>query len=145
MKLKSLANFRMEDKKRGMMIERTIGEEFEMDEREEGEVIYTLLRDLRMTIIDEKFVPVSWRYTVIHAISYINENGERRDGILGREITLPQDLAVKFLVSGHVRPIDESGWTPQKLLQPTVKGTNPKKMFDDDQPKRNWIRDGRER
>jgi hypothetical protein len=47
-------------------------------------------------------------------------------------------------VSGHVKPVDEDGWTPRKLLGPIIKEDKVKKMFDDIvEPKEpNWATKG---
>jgi hypothetical protein len=149
MKLKALADFFMEDKKRGVMIARKAGEIFEMDETEgadrclsAGQAIYSLLRDLRVTVVDEKFIPKKWRYLVVHDISFSNEAGESRSARPGAEVTLPQELACKFLVSGYIKPVDPDGWVPARLLGPAVKSTEPKKMFDDPTPpaREPWVR-----
>lgn len=146
MKLKALADFFMEDKTRGVMVPRKKDEVFEMDETEggdkclsAGQAIYSLLRDLRVTVVDEKFIPKNWRYLVVHEITFSNEAGEARGASPGTEISLPQDLACRFLVSGHVKPVDPDGWTPARLLGPAVKSTEVKVMFDQEPVKEPWL------
>ena len=121
----------MQDKKRGANVARKIGEEFTVDETEEGELIYGMLTSGRAMVVDEKFIPKSWRYFCRHSFSYVNADGLPRFCSAGSEITLSQEQACKYLVSGYIRPVDETGWTPRKLLGATVKEGSVRQMFDD--------------
>ena len=118
---------------------RNKGEEFEVDDSDEGELIYNLLRDLRITIIDSKFVPVQGEYICIHDFSYENQ-GLPRYGSVGKEITLGQEKATEFLVRGLLKPSSSDGWTPVKLLGATVKETEVRKMYDPEEVKENWVK-----
>ncbi len=141
MKVKAMERtFYMLERKTGKFIPRKPNEQFEMDEDTEREEIYSMLQMGRITIIDEKFIPLSWRYTVIYWFIYKNENGQTREATPGKEIMLSQEIACKFLTSGHIVPVDPDGWRPRNLLGPTVKEDKIKKMFDDPpEQKENWI------
>ena len=143
MKLKTLKGHWAKDEKRGVMIERKVGEEFCLDETglKEAEVIYQLLRDLQVTVVDEKFIPKSGKYEALFPHQY-QKDGERRGLVPGVEVALTQEQAAPLLISGHIRPVDPEGWVPKKLLQPGVKGNPPIQMFDtpDRPPKEPWIR-----
>jgi len=142
MKVESIANFMMENKVRGIMFERKIGEKFEIDETDpaEAELIYTLWGGRRIKVIDEKFVPKSWRYHVRFQFNYLNEAGERRTALGGKEVTLDQKTASEFLISGHIVPVDKDGWRPTDLLKATVNSAAAKAMFDEEPaPKDSWV------
>lgn len=143
MKLRALRSFRMEDKKRGTMVVREKEETFEIDHSEEGELIYNLLRDLRVTVVDPKFVPVKGQYICLHGFSYENEHGFPRSASPGKEITLEQERASELLVKGFIKPIDDNAWMPVKLFGSFLEEDKIKKMFDDEPlPKESWIRRG---
>jgi len=145
LRVRANANFLAEDQKRATMIERKSGEEFVMDEREEGESLYLLYQAGRLSIIDEKFIPKSAIYKILHQFSFVNEHGEKRIALpVSKEITLPQAIASKFMATRHILPANESQWRPTDLLGPVVKFGEPKVMFDEDPGKDNWIRKGRE-
>lgn len=145
MKLKALKSFMMPDRKRGMTITRKIDEEFEADEMEEGELIYGMLTSSRATVIDEKFIPKSWRYICVHSFSYAQADASRKSCSAGSEITLDQEQGCRYMAAGFVRPVDDLGWTPKKLLRPTVKENTVKQMFDNvEQPKETWTMKGRD-
>lgn len=139
MKLKSIANFWMPDKKRGTMTLMKKGQEFEIDHSDEGELIYNLLRDLRVTIIDSKFVLEKAEYICLHEFSYENQEGLPRYGSVRKEITLGQEKAVELMVRGFIKPADDGGWVPAKLLGPILKEDKVKKMFDFDEPRENRL------
>ncbi len=140
MKLKALRGFWMMDKKRGVSVARKIGEEFTVDEAEEGELIYGMLAAGRATVVDEKFIPLSWRYVCTHSFTFQNVEGLPVSCSVGKEMIFSQDQACKYLVNGYIRPVDESGWTPKKLLGSIVKEATIKQMFDDlPKPKESWV------
>jgi hypothetical protein len=136
MKLKAIQNFWGMDKKRGARVVRKKDEPFEMDESTEAEDIYFALMAGRVVVVDEKFIPGSWRYICVHSFSYENAEGLQRFCGLGSEVTFSQELACKYLVSGYIKPVDPDGWTPRKLLGPIVKDGEVKKMFDDFPPQK---------
>jgi len=143
MQLRALRSFRLNDRKTGRMINQEKGSLFELDHAEEGELIYSLLQSRSAYVEDEKFIPKSWRYVCVHAFHFKNE-GILRSVTPGREVTLSQKVASEFLSIGFIKPVDEDGWTPKKLLGPTVKEDNVKKMFDDLLPEKepSWVRKG---
>ncbi len=131
MKVKAIANFMMNDSKRGTMVEKRKGEEFEMDEIKDAEQLYELIMMGRITVTDKAFVPDRAEYVALHETSYVNEDGLPRRISFNGKTKLPREIAVKLMVSGHVKPADETAWTPRKLLAPTVAGSPPRRMFDD--------------
>lgn len=143
MKVKALRAFWMEDLKRGMMIERNVGDEFVMDESEEGETIHGLLGGGRITIIDEKFIPAKGQYLAIHSFPYKTVDGFQRTASAGKEVSLTQEVACTLLTSGHIQRLSDNEWSPRKLLQANVKGKEAIKMFDDEPPvkaENSWLR-----
>jgi len=140
MKVKALRAFWVEDKKRGAMVQKNIGDIFEMDADEEGETIYTLLGSGKITIIDEKFIPKKATYRAVHSFSYQTEEGFPRTAAAGKEVALFQELACSLLASGHIKRLDDSEWSPRKLLNQSVKSKEAIKMFDDEPAPENWIK-----
>ncbi len=145
MKVKAISNFRMNDSKRGTMVEKRKGEEFEMDEIKDAEQLYELIMAGRVTVTDKAFVPERAEYVGLHETIYTNEDGLPRRVSVNGKVKLPQAMAVRFMVSGHIKPADENQWTPRKLLVPTVAGSPAKKMFDGPEPSppENWVMKGR--
>ena len=139
MKLKALRNFYQTDKKTGRRRALKAGEIFEMDETDhaDAEAIYDLLSAVKVTVADEKFIPLSWRYLVVCSFQYTDSEGLLKSPQPRQEITLNQEVASRFLTSGHIRPVDDAGWTPQKLLGPVIK-SDVKRMFDDPAPREPW-------
>lgn len=140
MKLKAIANSWMNDSKRGCMVERKKGEEFDMDPSDEGEAIYSLL--WRITIIDEKFIPLVGEYIGVHSTTYTNKDGNTRHISPGQSSNLDQETASRLLVGRFIKPADENQWTPRKLLGPVLKEDKVKRMFDEPEPapKENWAK-----
>jgi hypothetical protein len=143
MKIRALLrSFFIVDKKRGMSVKIEAGQEFEFDHIEQAEDLFCLLQAGQAIVIDEKFIPKSGKYIILRAFPYRTADGFPRVGQPGAEITLSQEKACELLVSGHIKPVDESGWTLRRLLEPTIKDNVVKRMFDDfEEPKKNWAKD----
>ncbi|MBM4338800.1 MAG: hypothetical protein FJ110_04590 [Deltaproteobacteria bacterium] len=142
MKVKALRAFWVEDKKRGAMVQKNIGDLFEMDCDEEGEAIFNLLGGGKLTVIDEKYIPKKGTYRAVHSFSYQTEEGFPRTAAAGKEVNLLQELACSLLASGHIKRLSDDEWSPRKLLQSNVKAKEPVRMFDDEPAPENWIRKG---
>lgn len=141
MKVRALRKFWMDDKIRGTMIEKNNGDVFEMDEAEEGETIFGLFGGGRITVIDEKFLPMKGTYRAVHGFSYKTEDGFPRMATAGKEISLAQEVACQLLTTGFIRRLDDNEWSPKKLLQSNMKSNEPKVMFDKEPAKtESWIR-----
>jgi hypothetical protein len=143
MKLKTLRSFSHIDQKTGRLMVRKKETEFIMDETAQGEEIFSLLGMGRVTIIDDSIVPKTGRYLCLYGFPYETAEAFLRSAQPGAEVSLPRETAVRLLVSGHIKPIDEDGWTPRKLLGPILKEDKIKKMFDDPVPEKEpWVQKG---
>lgn len=141
MKLKALKSFRLENTTRGCMEDRWKDAIFEMSEEEEAEAIYGFLLDGLVVVQDEKFIPSDQRYFVNHGITIQTPDGLTKTHLPGKEISLLPEIACGFLVSGHIKPVDEKAWIPKRLVKPGVSSTaEPKRMFDEPEPKKEtWV------
>lgn len=140
MKVRALRNFFMKDEKREVMVEKKCGDIFEMNPDDEGETIHTLLGGGKITVIDEKFIPAKGTYRAVHGFSYKTVEGFPRTATVGKEVTLPQEIACTLLTSGFIKRLDDSEWSPRKLLQSSVKSKEPVIMFDEEPRAESWIR-----
>jgi hypothetical protein len=127
------------------MIDVGIGQEMDLDISEEktAEMVYLLLKNRQGTVTDTRNVPLSARYLVLHGESYVRDDGSPGTLFPGKEVTLPQEVASRFLASGHVRPVDPTQWIPLDLIHPRTGGGEVKKMYDKIPEKStNWASDG---
>ena len=138
MKLRSLKNFWRSDPKLGRVVDTRKGDEFSMDEATEAAEIYTYLDNLRVTVVDTRFIPLSGRYVILRSGGARKENGENIHLAKGQEITLDQETACKLMTLGYIKPLDEHGWIPRKLLQPVPTG-EPKRFDDLPERKVGWM------
>ena len=149
MKLIAIRNFFYRDTVRGKMVLLKKGEEFTLstEDEENREQIFSLISSLSAYPIDEEFIPEKGKYLCLISFPY-QSNGETKQAIPQQVVILSIEEAVKFLTSGHCRPVDLNAWTPKKLLNPDVAPTgSPKRMFDDFPEERpeNWAQRGRRR
>lgn len=132
MKLKAIKKFSMTDEKTLQTISRKIGEEFELDSGEQGELIYSLLHASRITVADKALIPEKGTYICVYAFSYYEPDGRRVSVSPGRNVVLGQETASKFLTSGHIKREHPEQWHPRKLLSGNIVEDRVRRMFDDD-------------
>lgn len=144
MKVRATRSHRHKDEKRATMVVRKKGDEFTLDQETEGELIFNLLTGAAIEVIDNDFIPPSAKYRVLSYISYETKEGFPSGGKPGDEVALEQSVACRYMVSGHVKPVSEKQWRPLWLLGDVVKqATEPKRMFDEEPPRENWVKGGR--
>jgi len=144
MKVKLLRGCWLKDEKRGCMFDVKKGQEIDLDISVEGtaQMIYGLLGNAQATVTDPEYVPLQARYSVRHAETYTRADGTLAVLFPGKELELPQEIASRFLVSGHVRPVDRDQWIPVDLIRPRTATGEVKKMFDIELPPKNFATDG---
>jgi hypothetical protein len=145
-KLKALKKVWYRNTKKGCMEPLGIGQEFELDVREDAQQIFELISCFAALPIDPEFVPQQAKYCALVQFSYQGLD-DRTVNITPQQIvTLERQQAVEFMVKGFCRPIDLNAWRPGELLNPKTEGHGPvKKMFDDigsEQKPENWATKG---
>ena len=144
MKVKLLRSCWLKDEKRGCMFDVKKGQEIDLDISVQGtaEMVYGLLQNAQATVTDPEYVPLEARYFVRHAETFLRADGSLAVLFPGKELELPQEIANKFLTSGHVRPVDRDQWIPMDLIRPRSPVGEVKRMFDIEPPPKNFATDG---
>jgi hypothetical protein len=147
MKLRALRNFYFSDKKRGSFTALKVGDNFEIDEVADGPEIFMLLQAGRATVDDDRFVKEGADYYCVVACSLPLPEGGFKNLRAGDYASLLVEIAVRLMLTGHVRPADEFGWQPRHLLGGNLNPVGePKRMFDDGEaPKVSWMERARRR
>jgi len=142
MKLIAQRNFWYKDTLRGKMVSVKKGEEFSLPNvREDAEQIFSIISSLSAYPTDPEFVPESEKYLCLHPFSY-QKNGEEEQVIPQEIVILNRENAVKYMTSGHCRPVDLNAWTPRKLLDEEIKSRKEiNRMYDSEPESReNWMK-----
>jgi len=132
------------DKKRAAMISVAKGEEVELDieDQENRLSVWEIICSDRVVITDGR-IPASAQYLVLHTENYVRGDGTRVTLFPGKEITLGREVAARFLVSGHIRPVDQNTWRPSDLIRPRgAINTEAKKMYDEEPAHENFALTG---
>jgi hypothetical protein len=145
MKLIAIRNFFYRDTVRAKMVNVKKGEEFSLpiEDQEGREQAFELISSLSAYPIDSEYVPEKGKYLVLASFPY-QSNGEVKQATPRQVVILSSEEGVKYMTSGHCRPLDVNQWTPRKLLNPDVAPTgDAKRMFDlpEERPE-NWAQKG---
>jgi hypothetical protein len=120
-----------------------IGQEFELNVKEDAEQIFTLISNLAVVPIDPEFIPATSKYLATAGFSY-QLNGKTVNVTQGDRLTLMRDQAAEFMAKGYIRPSDVNQWSIKKLLEPQFQPDEKVKvMFDlpEEKPE-NWVTKG---
>ena len=132
MKLVALKNFMFSNTVRGCMVGVKRGDTFELDTVKDAEQIFSLIGNRCAVPTEEKYIPERAKYVVLSQIPY-EADGMTKQGKAGEIVTLTKEVAIPFLISAHIKPVNINAWHPSELIRPKnidVTG-EVKKMFDD--------------